>query len=246
MAAVERDVRVFRDLEDLSQAAATIFTVASGEAIAGRGRFLVVLSGGSTPLRLYEILSQSPFKGDSDWQHIHAFWGDERIVPLDDPESNYHGAHDLLLSRVPVPAENIHSVRTDLEPEAAAEEYANVLGRYATPPLRWPRFDLVLLGLGEDGHTASLFPGSPWDGERPVMAVNAHYQDRPAWRVTLTPPVFNSARRILFLVSGRSKARVLADVLYGEQRPEVLPAQSIHPEEGELIWMVDRGAAGEL
>jgi 6-phosphogluconolactonase len=150
------------------------------------------------------------------------------------------------LGKVPVPAQNIHRIRSELDPEAAAEDYERVLRRYSTMPLEWPRFDLALLGLGEDGHTASLFPGTDVDASRPVLATSGHYQDRPAWRVTLTPLVFNCASKIMFLVAGSDKAGILVDVLCGEYRPATLPAQRICPTEGDSIWMLDRAAAAGL
>src|SRR5262249_54433619 len=155
-----------------------------------------------TPLKSYELLAQSPFHEQVDWPNVHVFWGDERCVPVEDLENSYRQAHDVLLSQVPIPAENIHRVLSDLEPEAAALNYALVLKQFASTPHDWPRFDLVLLGLGTDGHTASLFPGSAVNPARPTLAITARYENRPANRVTLTPAVFNSARRVVFLVSG--------------------------------------------
>jgi 6-phosphogluconolactonase len=246
MAGMKPDVRIFEDLELLSRAAAELFAQCSAQAILERGRFQVALSGGSTPLKSYELLAQSPFHEQVDWPNVHVFWGDERCVPPEDLENSYRQAHDVLLGHVPIPAENVHRLQSDLEPLAAAINYALVLKQFASPPLAWPRFDLVLLGMGSDGHTASLFPGSEVSPSSPTLAVTAHYQDRPADRVTLTPPVFNSARRVVFLVSGQSKSEMLAHVLYGEYRPEQIPAQRIRPTDGELIWMVDQDAAEKL
>jgi 6-phosphogluconolactonase len=246
MANVKPNVRVFENLDLLSQAAAKLFIETSAQAILRRGRFLVALSGGNTPTELYKLLAQSPYKEQIDWLRIHAFWGDERCVPIGDSENSYRQAYDVLLSHVPIPAENIHRVESSLEPAEAAKDYANVLKRFASPTLDWPRFDLALLGMGEDGHTASLFPGSEVNVSTPTLAVTAQYQNRPANRVTLTPLVFNSARRIVFLVSGESKGQTLANVLYGGYDPEQLPAQRIRPTDGELIWMVDQSAASKL
>ncbi|HEX2696089.1 MAG TPA: 6-phosphogluconolactonase [Anaerolineales bacterium] len=240
------DVRIFENLDLLSHAAAQLFIETSAQAITERKQFLVALSGGSTPTKLYELLAQSPFHEQVDWMHAHAFWGDERCVPSEDLENSYRQAHDVLLSRVPIPTENVHRVQSDLEPDAAAINYALVLKQFASPPLNWPRLDLVLLGMGNDGHTASLFPGSEVNPAMPTLAVTAQYQDRPANRVTLTPIVFNAARRIIFLVSGESKSEMLAHVLYGEYRPEQIPAQRIRPTGGEVIWLVDQDAAKKL
>ena len=246
MAKLKPDLRIFDHVEALSLAAAELFIETSIQAIAQRGRFLVALSGGNTPTELYQLLAQTPYRERINWQKLHAFWGDERCVPIGDLENNYRQAYEVLLGRVPIPPENIHRVRSELEPEAAAEDYARALKDFATPPLDWPRFDLVLLGMGNDGHTASLFPGSEVTAATPTLAVTAQYEDRPANRVTLTPLVFNAARRILFLVSGESKSETLANVLYGEYQPEKLPAQRIRPTDGELIWMVDKTAASKL
>lgn len=243
---IKPDVRIFENLESLSEAAAVLFIESSARAIMDRGRFLAALSGGSTPLKLYELLAQSPYREQVDWPHVHVFWGDERCVPLEDLENSYRQAHDVLLALVPIPAENIHRVQSDLEPEAAAINYALVLKQFASPPLDWPRFDLVLLGMGNDGHTASLFPASEVNPAAATLAVTAQYHGRPANRVTLTPRVFNAARRIIFLVSGESKSDMLANVLYGEYRPEQLPAQRIRPTDGELIWMVDQNTVNKL
>ena len=243
MADLKSDVRVFQDLEALSHAAAALFTESSGQAVGERGRFLVALSGGRTPLRLYELLAQAPYREQVDWACLHAFWGDERCVPAEDLMSNYRLVQDVLLAHVPVPAENVHRVRTELEPELAAQDYSRQLRRFASSPLIWPRFDLVLLGLGLDGHTASLFPHSPVDTAEPTLAVSAPPPARPPWRVTLTPAVINTSRRIVFLISGSGKSRVLASVLYGEHNPQTLPAQRIRPADGDLIWMLDRRAA---
>ncbi len=237
------NIRIFDNLESLSRGAAELFIETATLAILQRGQFLVALSGGNTPKELYKLLAQPPYCEQIDWTLIHAFWGDERCVPMEDLENNYRQAQEVLLGRVPISAENIHRIHSDLEPDAAAEDYARVLKGFASPPLDWPRFDLVLLGMGDDGHTASLFPGSEVNVPSPTLAVTAHYQGRPANRVTLTPLVFNAAHRIIFLVSGESKAQTLADVLYGEYQPEKLPAQRIRPADGELTWMVDQMAA---
>ncbi len=240
------DVRIFENLETLSQAAAGLFIQASAQACTERGRFLAALSGGTSPLKLYQLLAESPYREQVDWPRVHIFWGDERCVPVEDLENSYRQAHDVLLGRVPIPSENIHRIHSELDPEAAAADYARLLKDFAAPPLDWPRFDLVLLGMGNDGHIASLFPGSEVDAPGATMAVTGQYQDRPARRVTLTAAVFNAARRIIFLISGESKSKTLANVLYGEYRPQQLPAQRIRPTDGELIWMVDQAAAHHL
>ena len=238
-------IRLFHDMEELSLAAAELFAEQAKLSASERDRFLVALNGGSTPNRLFQILA-SDFREKVDWSRVHVFWGDERCVPPEDPGSSYGQARELLLKHVPIPEENIHRIRGELGPSEAAREYADLLRRFALPPLEWPRFDLVYLGMGEDGHTASLFPGSPLDESEPALPVTAHYQDRPANRVTLTPIVLNSARMVLFMVSGEKKAHTVAEVLSDRYNPELYPAQRIDPKEGKLIWLVDEEAASRL
>ena len=218
---------------------------ASLEAISRRGKFLFVLNGGNTPKRLFELLG-TDLRGKIDWSKTHIFWGDERCVAPNDEGSNYGQAREAFLKKIDIPDTNIHRIKGELEPAEASKDYALILKRFANPPFDWPRFDLVLLGMGADGHTASLFPGSEVNASLPTLAVTAHYQGRPANRVTLTPPVFNAARRIVFLVSGEGKSKSLADVLYGGYQPDKYPAQRIRPTDGELIWMVDKLAAKEI
>ncbi len=245
MARIIPDVQVFEDLETASRAAARIFVGTGGQAIAQRKRFLVALSGGSTPIRLFQLLA-SEYRAQVDWDKTHLFWADERCVPAEDPESNYGQARRILLEAVEIPETNVHPIIGSLAPHEAATKYAQVLQQFASQPLRWPRFDLVLLGIGEDGHTASLFPRSPADPDSPTLAVIAHYRGRPADRVTLTPRVFNSSSLVLFMVAGRNKADILAAVL-GDRHDRVLyPAQRIDPKGGKVIWLVDEAAAGQL
>ncbi len=239
------DLRIFQNLEFLSYAAAQLFFDQAEQSIKDRGRFLVALTGGSTPERLFQLLAQDK-SGKIDWNKTHAFWGDERCVPPDNPESNYGMARELLLRHVNIPDANVHRIQGELGPLKASEDYGRVLEQFASPPSRWPRFDLVLLGMGEDGHTASLFPGSPVETHGPTEAVTAHYQDRPAERVTLTPPVFNTARLVLFMLVGGNKALTLSKVLSDTHQPQLYPAQRIGPEDGKLIWLVDQAAASKL
>jgi 6-phosphogluconolactonase len=243
---MKQDVREFADLDALSHAAAQMIVERSRRAVADRGRFLIALSGGGTPSRLYHLLAKPPYRREISWADIHVFWGDERCVSPDDPQSNYRQAWDSFLKQVRVPPHNIHRVKAELAPQKAASDYALVLKEYSQAPLEWPRFDLVLLGMGEDGHTASLFPGSEVQASIPTLAVSGNYQGRPAWRVTLTPPVLNAAAAVIFLAAGAAKARTLEQVLLGKHRPRELPAQRIHPSDGELIWLVDRDAATGL
>ena len=239
------EVRIYQDLEFLSHASAGLFIDHAVQSLKDRGRFLVVLTGGSTPVRLYQLLAEEK-GGNIEWDKNHAFWSDERCVPPDDQESNYGQARELLLRHVDIPDGNIHRIKGEINPVEASKDYDRVLKQYAPPHSEWPRFDLVLLGMGEDGHTASLFPGSPVEVLTPTLAVTAHYEDRPAERVTLTPPVINSARLIVFMVVGANKALTLGKVLNGPYQPELIPAQRIAPEDGKLIWLVDEAAASQL
>ncbi len=241
-------IQTFMNVDELIGFAKKTFTEISKSAIMERGRFLIMLSGGFTPLKLYEKLA----KENLDWTRVHFFWGDERCVPVDDPGNNFGQAKKVWFDNIG--ATNIHRIKSDpstgsgqrFEPARAARDYAATLKVFADAPLDWPRFDLVLLGMGEDGHTASLFPGSPVDVDSPTLAVTANYQDRPANRVTLTPMVFNQAREIWFLVTGSSKAETLRKVLKGEYKPDVYPAQRIQPVNGNLVWMIDEAAGSKL
>jgi 6-phosphogluconolactonase len=241
------EIRIFKDIEALSHAAAGLFVEQVAEAVRQRGRFLVALNGGTTPARLFQLLA-GDLGAQPDWNKVHVFWGDERCVPPEDPGSSYGQAREILLSRVPLPGSNIHRIVGELGPVQAAYQYALVLRQFSSPSLDWPRFDLVYLGMGEDGHTASLFPGSPVEGTEPTLPVTAHYQDRPANRVTLTPVVLNSAHRIAFMVTGEKKADTLAKVLREThtRNPWLYPAQRIQPEDGRLTWLVDEEAASKL
>lgn len=238
-------LRIFQDLERLSREAARIFIEESAKATEARGRFLAALNGGGTPERFFRLLGEE-FREEIAWDKVHIFWGDERCVPPGEAGSNYGQAREAFLDRVPIPESNIHRVRGELEPAEAARDYALTLSGFASPPFDFSRFDLVYLGMGEDGHTASLFPGSPVDVTEPVLPVTAQYQDRPADRVTLTPLVINLARTVVFMATGEKKAITLAEVLSGRYNPEHYPAQRIEPKDGRLIWLVDEEATGKL
>ncbi|MDT8306073.1 MAG: 6-phosphogluconolactonase [Anaerolineae bacterium] len=242
------DLLVFEHQHDLFATAATALAQQATVAVAARGRFLLVISGGGTPRPLYRLLAQPPYRDDLPWAKTHVFWADERMVPPVDDESNYHQAWSVWLQHVPIPREQIHAIDGELTPESAAGDYANKLAAMAPPGRAWPRFDLVLLGLGADGHTASLFPGSPHPlpAATPTLPVTADYGGRPAQRVTLTPPAINSARHVIFLVTGSDKAGAVAQTLAPKGDPRALPARRIQPEHGQLSWFLDRDAAARL
>jgi 6-phosphogluconolactonase len=235
-------IETFRTPNALADAVAQHIVVQAESALASTGRFTLVLSGGSTPRAAYLRLAARGSRLNLDWQRTHVLWGDERCVPPDDPRSNYRMAKEALLDRVPVPAGQIHRIRGENDPPTAAAEYERDLRTL----LGFHPLDLVLLGLGDDGHTASLFPGQPAvrETERWVMAVLAPAGDM--WRVTLTPAVLNLARNVTFIVSGESKAERLAQVLEGPFTPDLLPAQAIRPTQGRLTWLVDQAAADRL
>jgi len=236
---------IHANTDALARQAAHRLAELSRGAIRSSGRFTLVLSGGSTPKRLYERLADAEFSGKLDWGSIHIFWGDERCVPPDHPESNYGMAFRSLIDRVPLPPRNVHRIPGEMKPQQAATGYEKELRTFFFPRCAEapgvPGFDLILLGMGEDGHTASLFPKSAalHEQKRWVLAV-----EKPgSWRVTLTPRVINAARDIFFLVSGSEKAGCLKEVLHGPYRPDELPAQAIRPVSGRLRWMIDAEAA---
>ena len=239
--AMEPEIIIVPDAPALARRAAQRFTDLAGQALELRGRFIAALSGGSTPGALYRLLAAEPYRSQISWEQVHLFWADERCVPPGDPGSNYRLAYENLIARTPIPPENVHRVRGELEPRLAAQAYDRELQDFFFGPP--PRFDLVLLGLGSDGHTASLFPGSDAleETERLAVAVTAFYDDRPARRVTLTLPALNAARHLLFLVSGGEKAEIVHTVL--DDATAHLPAQRVCPIAGELTWLLDAAAA---
>lgn len=220
-----------------AEAAAQIVTLARS-AIAATGRFHVALSGGSTPRALYARLVAEPI----DWARVHVFWGDERCVPPDHPDSNYRMAFDVLLSKVPVPVDNVHRLRGEVDPAQAAADYEAELRR----DLPAGRFDLVLLGLGPDAHTASLFPGTIAVHEQQRWVIGHFVQKLGVNRLTLTPPILNRAAHILFLVAGADKAAAVRSVWREPYDPDRFPAQVIKPIDGEVTWLIDRAAASNL
>lgn len=246
------EVEMFRSTGALMQAAAEEFVRCALEATRASGRFVVALAGGSTPTRLYALLATDAYARRIDWARVHVFWGDERCVPPADPASNYRMARENLLDRVPVPERRVHRIRGADDPAEAAAAYERELrAAFATPdgppqPTPGSRFDLVLLGMGDDGHTASLFPGTASVRERERWVVAQHVAAVSMWRVTVTPVVINAAAEVAFLVAGREKASTLRRVLEGPYQPDALPAQAIAPHPGRLCWFVDAAAAAEL
>jgi len=237
------------DAAALYAAAAALFVRAAADAIRAAGAFTVVLAGGSTPRGLYTQLASDPaFRDAVEWEKVHFFWGDERHVAADHPDSNYRMAHEAMLGRLPVDPAHVWRIKGEY-PEAskAAEEYEhNLRSIFRLSRGQLPRFDLVLLGMGPDGHTASLFPGTTALSERRRLAVSNWVGKFCADRITLTTPVFNNASCVMFLVQGAEKAAALKAVFEKQFEPEQLPAQLIRPHRGRLLWLVDRTAASLL
>jgi 6-phosphogluconolactonase len=251
-------VRVYRDPEELALKAARHFARLADQYVIGCGRFTVALSGGSTPRAMFSVLAAAPFLETVPWSSICFFWGDERCVPPDHSDSNYRMTSEALLSKIPVPPENVFRIPAERsDPEQAAEEYATTLAaffltgpgvnRTGTAPLSTvPRFDQVFLGMGPDGHTASLFPHTAALQAGEQIAVANYVEKLKAHRITLTPVTINNARNVTFLAAGKDKAETLRNVLEGDYQPDLYPSQLIRPRNGTLLWMVDEAAAGLL
>lgn len=235
-------VRVFADPESLFRGAAE-FVASLAQGAASRGRFSVALSGGSTPVRLYALLASPPYRDRIDWARLHLFWADERCVPWDHRDSNYRLVYDMLLTKVSIPRGNVHRIVGEEEPECAAQEYDYDVRSFFEPS--FPAFDLVLLGAGEDGHTASLFPGAAALRERTRLAVAVFFEPPRISRISLTLQALNHAREVIFLASGRAKAAVVHEILE-DGNPKQYPAGLVRPADGRVTWMLDRDAAGLL
>ncbi|UCD79728.1 MAG: 6-phosphogluconolactonase [Desulfobacterales bacterium] len=242
-------IKVVKDLDEISRMAAAEIVQSADRVGTSAGPFTIALSGGSTPGELYKLLAGEPTVRDRlPWDKTHFFWGDDRVVPPDHPQSNYRMARDTLFAFAPVPAQNIHRICTE-KPDAAlaAEKYEQELySFFKLKAGQLPRFDCILLGMGSDGHTASLFPGTDALHEEKRLVAANWVEKLQTHRITMTVPVLNKAALIIFLVSGREKAEVLKEVLEGEFRGELLPAQLIRPDNGRLLWLVDQAAASSL
>jgi 6-phosphogluconolactonase len=235
------EIMICSDAAELARESARRFAELAEAFTNDAGRFTVALSGGSTPKAMFQILAEKPFADSLPWRSIHFFWGDERCVPPDHAESNYRMANETLLSKVPVPRENIFRIPAeDEDHERAAAIYSETLQTFFAE--EQPDFDLVFLGMGPDGHTASLFPGTTALCAGGVAAAN--YVDKlQSWRITLTADAINRARNVTFLVAGADKAPALKEVLEGPRNPKQYPSQSIMPSHGAILWMIDEAAA---
>lgn len=233
------EIIICRDADDLNRKAAAQFVARASEASAQSGRFAVALSGGSTPKSLYSLLAKPEYRDRIDWPRVHFFWGDERCVPPDHPDSNFLMAREALLQKIHVPSENIHRMMGEVEPAQAAPAYEEELRRFfALAQGAWPRFDLIYLGLGEDGHTASLFPGSPVLNDSTRLVAADYVEKLQAHRLTLTLPVINNAAQVTFLVSGESKAGIVKEILRANGGATNYPAARVNLPGGRLTWFI--------
>ncbi len=240
---------VYKDLETMSVELAEWITSLIEEKLLIQPRFCIALSGGSTPKKLNELLTTSPYRDRIDWNKIHVFFGDERAVPFEDERNNARMAFDTLLNKVDVPKDQIHIMQTNRSPEKAAEQYEAVLQQYfGGDEKNFPEttFDLILLGMGDDGHTLSLFPGTPVIHEEKKWVTSFFLQAQEMFRITITKNIANRANYIVFMISGSGKAHALHEVLEGQYNPDLYPSQVIEPMHGELHFFIDEAAAVEL
>jgi 6-phosphogluconolactonase len=240
----EPKIVILDDAPALYAHAAEEIAYFAGEAVCTHGEFALCLAGGSTPAATYEMLG-SKFHFSIDWKEVQFFWGDERCVPPDDPASNYAMTQRTLLSKLALKPAQVHRMRGEQAPEQAARGYEDELrSHFGLTDGAFPRFDVILLGLGENSHTASLFPGSAAIHERERLALAVEVDDpTQRHRVTLTPPVINSASRVIFLVAGEAKAQAVWNILKGPRAIDEFPAQVVAPEHGEVVWLLDKAAA---
>jgi len=242
-----RKIEIADSADMLTHIVAEQFVRVTAEALEARGRCTVALSGGSSPKRLHQALSGEPFRSRVSWDQIDFFWGDERHVPVDHPDSNYRMAAETLLSKVPVRPEKVHRIHSEIPDAAlAARDYETEIRAAFGGSSSTPRFDLILLGLGSDGHTASLFPGTSALDERRRLCVENWVAALGAYRITMTLPLINAARTVSFVVSGAEKAAVVGRVLNERDPAPPLPSRLVRPSDGELWWMLDRSAARDL
>ncbi|MEJ7627896.1 MAG: 6-phosphogluconolactonase [Ferruginibacter sp.] len=232
-------VCIFNDEEEVSKAAAAFILEHSKKSIENKGRFTIALSGGKTPSLLYNLLAQLPYSKELHWKTIFIFWGDERCVPHDSDQNNSHMAKKLLLDHVPIPRENIFPVQVQMQAGKAALQYEQMLKVFFKQEL--PVFDLILLGMGEDGHTASLFPGTETTSTQSLVNAVKKPADQTE-RITFTPQLINNAKQVLFLVTGKNKADILKEVLENKSKNKY-PVQLIHPKNGKTLWYADKPAA---
>lgn len=235
------EIHRFQTTEELAEATAIYLFERAQESIEERGSFSIALAGGTTPKETYRYFADLLLTNEMDPTDIHIFWGDERCVPADDPMSNFRMAYNTLLSRFPIPDDQVHVIRCEDNPKQSAADYENELRDFFDGDE--PKFDVVLLGLGANGHTASLFPGSELLEEKERWVAAEFVDEIGAWRATLTPPAINAAHSVVFLVQGKEKAEAVQQIIEGDHNPNEWPAQIVEPEAGELHWFLDEAAA---
>jgi len=232
---------------EVAKAAAQLFTTALIEAVKARGVARVAISGGTTPKAMFALLAAEPFASQVPWDKLDLFWVDERCVPPDNADSNYRMTKEALLSKVPLPADRIHRMEGELAPEVAAARYESTIrNAFRLEGAETPTFDLILLGMGDDGHTASLFPHTEGLNDLTHIVIANHVPQKNTWRITLTSPVLNQGRAVAFLIEGAAKAQVLHDVFLGPFQPDTYPSQIIRPASGRLTLLLDSAAAAKL
>ncbi len=239
------DIRIFETPEEVAHAAADCFTAIALGSISAEGRFSVALAGGSTPRRAYQLLATEEYRNRVDWSKVHIFFGDERTVPPTHADSNYRMAEEAMISLLPIPLHNVHRIAGRGDAVANASLYEDDL-RTFFDGAPWPRLDLVLLGMGDDGHTASLFPGTDALREKEAWVVANWVEKLNTFRITLTAPAINHSANVVFVVTGTGKAERLPEVLRGAPDRLRLPSQLIQPDAGSLVWLVDKAAAARL
>ncbi len=241
---IKKNIQTFQNAEALFKAAAEFIIDAANRSVEAKGKFTIALSGGHTPEQLYSLLAEKPFSEQMPWKNTFVFWGDERCVPLNDERNNAHMAISLLLAKVDIPSSNIHRIHSALTPAAAAIEYEKEIHHFFKD--NPPAIDLILLGLGEDGHTASLLPNTEVLHETMHLVKEVLSAEQNIFRVTMTVPMINQAKNILFLITGKQKAGILKDVLNLSGSRIHYPAQLISPADGDLYWFADKDAASLL
>jgi 6-phosphogluconolactonase len=238
---IKYNLKAFQNIDELNIAAAQLIIARAKEAIATKGRFTIVLSGGYTPLRLYSLLAKSPWREQIEWTKTFIFFGDERYVVFDSVKNNAHQIKSILFDKIAIPASNIYIIPVNFLPGEGALQYEKkIKSFFKNEPVR---FDLVLLGLGENGHTASLFPGTAVLTEKTAGIRQVYVHAEKMYRITMTAPLINQAHHILFIVTGERKKKILKSVLTGPYQPQKYPAQLIQPKDGQLCWFVNRSAA---
>jgi len=238
------NLKIAENIDVLSEHVAELIVSSVKNTLEQKDQFTLVLSGGSTPQKLYRLLASDKLRNKIDWNKLHIFWGDERYVPFEDENNNAGMAFEALLNHVPAPKEQIHIIRTDINPDQSAIEYEKIIKTYFPDPDK--TFDMVLLGLGNDAHTLSLFPGSPLLHEKQNWVKSLYLKKQEMHRITLMPSVVNGADAILFLVSGADKAAAVNHILSEEYNPDLYPAQIIQPYNDNLYWFVDKPASADL